>query len=278
MVNYEKPYDGSPSQSDDTSSQEKASHRRHDGPHDEFENTSHEFDVYGDETNADIKYRTMDWQKAAALMLAETVSLGVRLFVLSVLHGTLTGYQILSIPSVFVTLGMVGGCIAVIVRDLHNQPSFRTDVEKSGTWPYSHSHWLRPRPIQTRSPACSQHGRCGRGPVRRIRSRAFGYRSNHLLDILGWIACVDRHDCVRHQCETLSNFYVQYSRSAHPVTNGASCSVVWAAVTAIICMFLTMIRTLSGISYLSVASFASVFSASEDLRQMSLIAHQQSHL
>ena len=53
------------------------------------------FDVYGDEDNADstcthafecifcinmysVKYRTMEWWKAAALMLAETVSLGVR--------------------------------------------------------------------------------------------------------------------------------------------------------------------------------------------------------
>lgn len=47
---------------------------------------------------------------------------------------------------------------------------------------------------------------------------------------------------------------------AHVVTGGASCSVVWAAVTAVICMFLTMIRTLNGISYLSVVSFISVFS------------------
>lgn len=56
---------------------------------------AHEFDVYGDEDTADstsirlcklcyvlifqhlVKYRTMVWWKAAALMLAETVSLGV---------------------------------------------------------------------------------------------------------------------------------------------------------------------------------------------------------
>lgn len=74
MVSLEKPYDGTPSQSDDGSLKEKAVTQ----PHDEFENTSKEFDVYGDETNADIKYRTMDWWRAAALMLAETVSLGVR--------------------------------------------------------------------------------------------------------------------------------------------------------------------------------------------------------
>ncbi|KAF7799618.1 hypothetical protein EIP86_010856 [Pleurotus ostreatoroseus] len=45
------------------------------------------------------------------------------------------------------------------------------------------------------------------------------------------------------------------------ITNGASCSVLWAGITAIICMFLTMIRTLSSISYLGVVSFISVFAA-----------------
>ena len=71
MVHYERSYDRSPSQSDDNSFKGK------DRPRNEHENTSREFDVYGDETHADIKYRTMDWWKAAALMLAETVSLGV---------------------------------------------------------------------------------------------------------------------------------------------------------------------------------------------------------
>lgn len=61
-----------------------------------------DFDVYGDEEEADsasrelfltssqltpflVKYRTLVWWKAAALMLAETVSLGVRMVCMSVL-------------------------------------------------------------------------------------------------------------------------------------------------------------------------------------------------
>ncbi len=57
--------------------------------------SANEFDVYGDESSADselslqyilplllrmgiVQYRTLVWWKAAALMLAETVSLGVR--------------------------------------------------------------------------------------------------------------------------------------------------------------------------------------------------------
>lgn len=44
------------------------------------------------------------------------------------------------------------------------------------------------------------------------------------------------------------------------ITAGASCSVLWAGVSAIICLVLTIPRTLNGISYLSVASFISILS------------------
>ena len=44
------------------------------------------------------------------------------------------------------------------------------------------------------------------------------------------------------------------------ITAGASCSVLWAGVSAIICLVLTIPRTLNGISYLSVASFISIIS------------------
>ncbi|THH14738.1 hypothetical protein EUX98_g9571 [Antrodiella citrinella] len=59
--------------------------------------SSDDFDVYGNEDFADIQYRTMVWWKAAALMLAETVSLGI-----------------LSLPSVFASIGMVAGCFLVV--------------------------------------------------------------------------------------------------------------------------------------------------------------------
>lgn len=45
------------------------------------------------------------------------------------------------------------------------------------------------------------------------------------------------------------------------ITAGASCSVVWAVVTAILCLVLTLPRTLNGISYLSVVSFISIMAA-----------------
>ena len=44
------------------------------------------------------------------------------------------------------------------------------------------------------------------------------------------------------------------------VTDGASCSVLWGAVTAIVCLILTLPRTLDGLAYLSVASFISIMS------------------
>lgn len=43
------------------------------------------------------------------------------------------------------------------------------------------------------------------------------------------------------------------------ITDGASCSVVWAVVSAVICLVLTLPRTLNGISYMSVVSFISIF-------------------
>ena len=44
------------------------------------------------------------------------------------------------------------------------------------------------------------------------------------------------------------------------ITAGASCSVLWAGVSALICLVLTIPRTLNGISYLSVGSFISILS------------------
>ena len=53
-----------------------------------------------------------------------------------------------------------------------------------------------------------------------------------------------------------SGFWVTDSHG--PVTEGASCSVLWAGVSAIICLVLTIPRTLDRISYLSAISFVSI--------------------
>ena len=54
-------------------------------------------DPFGDETNAEVKYRTMAWWQAAITMIAETISLGI-----------------LSLPSVLGTISIVGGLIVLI--------------------------------------------------------------------------------------------------------------------------------------------------------------------
>ena len=54
------------------------------------------------------------------------------------------------------------------------------------------------------------------------------------------------------------------------ITSGASCSVLWAGVSAIICLVLTIPRTLNGISYLSVASFISIVCESRAFRAISV--------
>ncbi|KAL8733317.1 MAG: hypothetical protein Q9166_002141 [cf. Caloplaca sp. 2 TL-2023] len=54
-------------------------------------------DPFGDEENADIKYKTMAWWQAGMIMIAETISLGI-----------------LSLPSVLAEIGMVGGIILIL--------------------------------------------------------------------------------------------------------------------------------------------------------------------
>lgn len=53
-------------------------------------------DPFGDESDAEVKYRTMAWWQAAMIMIAETISLGI-----------------LSLPSVLASIGLVAGIILI---------------------------------------------------------------------------------------------------------------------------------------------------------------------
>ena len=53
-------------------------------------------DPFGDETNAQVKYKTMKWWQASMIMIAETISLGI-----------------LSLPSVLATVGFAPGMILI---------------------------------------------------------------------------------------------------------------------------------------------------------------------
>ena len=61
------------------------------------EDSYHDHDVFGDEANHDIKYKTLSWQVVALLMIAEIVSNGM-----------------LSIPSALATVGLAPGIIIII--------------------------------------------------------------------------------------------------------------------------------------------------------------------
>ncbi|KAJ3529544.1 hypothetical protein NM688_g7839 [Phlebia brevispora] len=168
-----------------------------------------EFDVYGDEKSADIKYRTLVWWKAAALMLAETVSLGI-----------------LSLPSVFASLGMAAGIILVIgLGGIATATGYVLGMFKLR---YPHVHSM------------ADAGEILAGPIGR--------------EVLGaaqviFIVFV----CGSHVLTGLIAF--------DTITAGASCSVLWAGISAIICLVLSIPRTLNGIAYLSVASFTSIIAA-----------------
>ncbi|RPD66561.1 hypothetical protein L226DRAFT_479331 [Lentinus tigrinus ALCF2SS1-7] len=170
----------------------------------------HTYDTYGDEDeSADIKYRTMVWWKAAALMLAETVSLGI-----------------LSIPSVFASIGMVAGIILVLA--LGGVATATGYVIGQFKLRYPHVHNM------------ADAGEIIAGPIGR---EVLGAAQVIFIVFL----------CGSHVLTGLIAF--------DTVTAGASCSVVWAVVTAVVCFVLTIPRTLDGISYLSVASFISILTA-----------------
>ncbi|KAH9931718.1 uncharacterized protein BXZ73DRAFT_90135 [Epithele typhae] len=164
-------------------------------------------DVYGEDyENAAIKYRTMVWWKVAALMLAATVSLGL-----------------LSIPSVFATVGMVAGCFLVV--GLGAIATATGYIFGSFKLRYPHVHNM------------ADAGEILAGPVgREVLGAA------QVLFLVFY--------CGSHVLTGLIAF--------DTITDGASCSILWAAVTAIICLLLTIPRTLNGISYLSVVSFISI--------------------
>ncbi|KAI0689778.1 transmembrane amino acid transporter protein-domain-containing protein [Cytidiella melzeri] len=171
--------------------------------------TAKSFDVYGDEEKADIKYRTMQWWKAAALMLAETVSLGI-----------------LSIPSVFASLGMVAGIFLVI--GLGTIATITGYAIGSFKLRYPHVHNM------------ADAGEILAGPVGR---EVLGAAQVIFMVFL----------CASHVLTGTIAF--------DTITSGASCSVVWAVLSAVICFVMTLPRTLNGIAYLSVASFISIISA-----------------
>ncbi|KIP08747.1 hypothetical protein PHLGIDRAFT_507405 [Phlebiopsis gigantea 11061_1 CR5-6] len=151
----------------------------------------------------------MVWWKAAALMLAETVSLGI-----------------LSIPSVFASLGMVAGCILVIgLGALATMTGYMIGMFKL-RYPQVHN--------------MADAGYILAGPIGR--------------EVLGGAQVIFLvFVCGSHVLTGLIAF--------DTITAGASCSVLWAGVSALICMALTVPRTLNGISYLSVGSFISILTA-----------------
>ncbi|EPS94778.1 hypothetical protein FOMPIDRAFT_1038729 [Fomitopsis schrenkii] len=170
---------------------------------------TNEFDVYGEDGSGGIKYRTMVWWKAAALMLAETVSLGI-----------------LSIPSVFNSLGMVAGCFLVI--SLGGIATITGYMIGAFKLRYPHVHNM------------ADAGMILAGPFGR--------------EVLGAAQVVFMvFLCGSHVLTGMIAF--------DTITAGASCSVLWAGISAIICIVLTLPRTLNGISYLSVVSFISIVAA-----------------
>ncbi|KAI0810950.1 transmembrane amino acid transporter protein-domain-containing protein [Irpex lacteus] len=167
------------------------------------------FDVYGDEDDADIKYRTMGWWKTVVLMIAHTVSLGV-----------------FSLPSAFASLGMVAGIFLII--GLGAIATITGYAIGSFKLRYPHVHNM------------ADAGEILAGPIGR---EVLGSAQVIFMVFL----------CASHVLTGTIAF--------DTITDGASCSVVWAVVSVVICFVMTLPRTLNGIANFSVASFISILGA-----------------
>lgn len=79
-------------------------------------------DPFGDEEDAEVKYRTLEWWQAAAIMIAETISLGI-----------------LSLPSVLASIGMVAGVILIIGLGLLATYTGYTISQFKAVYPHCHN-------------------------------------------------------------------------------------------------------------------------------------------
>ncbi|KAK5125164.1 hypothetical protein LTR85_000840 [Meristemomyces frigidus] len=79
-------------------------------------------DPFGDESDAEVKYRTMAWWQAATIMIAETISIGI-----------------LSLPSVLASIGIVPGIILIVFLGLIATYTGHTIWQFKMAYPHVHN-------------------------------------------------------------------------------------------------------------------------------------------
>ncbi|KAI4210886.1 MAG: hypothetical protein LQ351_006290 [Letrouitia transgressa] len=189
-----------------------------------------QMDPFGDESNAHVKYRTMEWwwvspfpwcpfsptakliylfRQAGMIMIAETISLGI-----------------LSLPSVLATVGMVPGLILILgLGVLAGYTGFVI-----GQFKLAHPH------VHNMADA----GEVMMGPWGR---ELFG-----LAQMLFLVFAMASH-------------ILTFSIMMNTVTSHGTCSIVFGFAGFLVSLLCTLPRTLLKVSHLAIASFVSIIAA-----------------
>lgn len=166
-------------------------------------------DPFGDETNAEVKYKSMSWWHAGMIMIAETISLGI-----------------LSLPSTVATLGLVPSIILIV--GLGSLATYTGFVLGQFKLRYPHIHNMA-------DAGEVLMGRFG-------RELLGGAQVIFLIFIMG-------------------SHVLTFTVAMNALTDHGTCSIVFGIVGMIISFLGNVPRTLLKVSWLSTASFISIFAA-----------------
>ncbi|KAI9376101.1 transmembrane amino acid transporter protein-domain-containing protein [Aspergillus egyptiacus] len=166
-------------------------------------------DTFGDEQNAEIKYKVLDWWQAGFLMVAETVSIGI-----------------LSLPSVVATLGLVPAIILIVAIGLMSTYTGYTIGQFR--WAYPH--------VQSMADAGE------------VLLGKFGREFLGMGQLLLIIFIMASH-------------ILTFTVAMNTITDHGTCTIVFGVVGLVISYVLSLPRTSANVSYMSIASFLSIFSA-----------------
>ncbi|KAJ5149890.1 Amino acid transporter transmembrane [Penicillium atrosanguineum] len=166
-------------------------------------------DAFGDEENAEIKYKVLKWWQGGLLMVAETISLGI-----------------LSLPAAMAGLGLVPALIVLIGMGLLA----------------TYTGYLIGK-FKQMHPHISSMADAGEVLMGRFGRELFGTAQLLFLIFI------------------MASHILTFTVALNTITGHATCSIVFGIVGMVISCLMSLPRTLAKVSWLSLVSFVSIFSA-----------------
>ncbi|PLB33737.1 amino acid transporter [Aspergillus candidus] len=166
-------------------------------------------DAFGDEEDAEVKYKVLSWWQCGFLMVAETVSLGI-----------------LSLPAVVSQLGLAPSIVLMLAIGLI--ATYTGYVIGQFRWAYPH--------VQNMADA-------GEVIFGSIGREVFGMGQLLLIIFI------------------MASHLLTFSVAMNSITDHGTCTIVFGVVGLVISYILSLPRTSTNVSYLSIASFLSIFTA-----------------